>query len=213
MIIDHVTVGAFQENCYLVADPGTGAAVLVDPGAEPAVIIEMVERAGVTLEAIWLTHAHVDHIGGIAGVKARYPVPILMHHDDHPIYARGAEVARMYGVPFEEPPPVDREIVDGEQLAVGRFTFSVMHVPGHAPGHVIYVGEGNVLAGDLLFEGSIGRTDMPYCDPVAMERSLERAMTLDDSLMVHPGHGPSTTIGAERRSNPFLNGTARPVKR
>ncbi|MDB4907448.1 MAG: beta-lactamase domain protein [Gemmatimonadetes bacterium] len=213
MIIDHVTVGAFQENCYLVSDPGTGGAVLVDPGAEPEAILEMVERAGVTLEAIWLTHAHIDHIGGIAGVKAKWNVPVLMHHADQPIYARGAEVSAMYGLPFDQPPAVDREIVDGEELTLGRFTFTVMHVPGHSPGHVLFIGEGNVLGGDLLFAGSIGRTDMPYCDPVAMERSLERAMTLDDSLVVHPGHGPSTTIGDERASNPFLNGTARPVKR
>ena len=213
MRIDSRTVGPFQENTYLVVDDETKQAILIDPGDEPGVLIEMVEQSGARLEGIWLTHAHLDHIGGIRGVRRRWPVPVHMHPLDGPVFELGAESAVIYGVPFEAPEYPDRELEDGQQLSVGRLNFEVIHTPGHAPGHVVFVGEGVMLGGDLLFAGSIGRTDLPGCDPTAMERSLERVAALESTLKVHPGHGPLTTIGRECETNPFLIGAARPLKR
>jgi glyoxylase-like metal-dependent hydrolase (beta-lactamase superfamily II) len=214
MKIDVRTVGPFQENCYLVVDEATERAVLIDPGDEGAALVDMVRRSGATLEAIWLTHAHIDHIGAIAEVRRHFDVPVHLHPADLPYYTRlSAKAAEMYGVAYEQPEGPHAELADGQALHVGELRFTVMHVPGHAPGLVSFNGEGVALAGDLLFAGSIGRTDLPLSDPFAMDASLQRIATLDDATVVYPGHGPSTTIGTERLSNPFLAGRARTLKR
>lgn len=208
--IASATVGAFQENAYLVVDDSSGRAALVDPGAEGGRLVEMVRAAGVTLEAIWLTHAHVDHIGGIAAVKRAYDVPIFLHPADTPFYENGSRSAAAYGIPFEDPPPFDRQLEEGDVLELGALRFSVLHTPGHAPGLCIFHGHGAALVGDLIFAGSIGRTDLPLSDPRAMQRSLQRALeALPDETVIYPGHGPVTTMAAERGANPFLNGAAR----
>ncbi len=213
MKIQSVTVGEFQENTYLVIDETTGHAVVIDPGAEPDRLVEWIRDADVTLDAVWLTHAHLDHVGGVAGVTREWPVPVYMHPADRPTLERAPTSAAGYGIPFEAPSAPDRELADGDSLALGGLAFKVMHVPGHAPGHVVFHGNGVVLGGDLLFAGSIGRTDLPLADPRAMEDSLARICELDDELVVYPGHGPETTIGEERASNPFLTGVVRLVKR
>jgi hydroxyacylglutathione hydrolase len=211
--IDWRTVGAFQENSYIVVDAATQRAVLVDPGAEPEQIIQMVRSSGATLEAIWLTHAHIDHIGAIAPVKRLWDVPIYMHPADKPLYDRGAIQAVAYGLPFEQPPDPDHDLADGDVLSVGSLQFDVLHVPGHAPGHVAFVSGNQMLGGDLLFAGSIGRTDLPLADPDRMIESLERVAALPDETVVYPGHGPTTSIGRERSTNPFLTGVVRVVRR
>jgi len=211
--IDWRTVGAFQENSYIVVDTATQRGVLVDPGGEPEQIVAMVRASGATLEAIWLTHAHIDHIGAIAPVKRQWDIPIFMHPADKPLYDRGAMQAAAYGVPFEQPPDPDYDLADGDVLTVGSLQFDVLHVPGHAPGHVAFVGGRQMLGGDLLFAGSIGRTDLPLSDPDRMIESLERVATLPDETVVYPGHGPTTSIGRERATNPFLTGAVRVVRR
>ena len=215
MRIDVRTVGAFEENCYLLADDETGRGVLIDPGDEGDRIIEMVRGSGVTLDAIWLTHAHVDHIGAVAAVRRQFDVPVHLHPLDLPYYTDlSARAAVMYGLDFDQPDPPDHELADGQELACGALRFHVMHVPGHAPGLVAFTGHGVSFGGDLLFAGSIGRTDLPLGNPADMTASLARyAAALPDETIVHPGHGPSTTIGREKRTNPFLVGAARLVRR
>jgi glyoxylase-like metal-dependent hydrolase (beta-lactamase superfamily II) len=212
--IDVRTVGPFQENCYLVVDETTNRAVLVDPGDDGPRLVEMVRASGAALDAIWLTHAHIDHIGAIADVRRRYDVPVHLHPLDLPYYERlSARAAEMYGIPFEQPDGPHHELADGDVLSVGSLRFTVMHVPGHAPGLVSFNGDGVSLSGDLLFAGSIGRTDLPLANPFDMDASLERFSTLPGETIVYPGHGAPTTIADERRTNPFLAGRARALKR
>jgi hydroxyacylglutathione hydrolase len=200
------TVGPFEENAYIVVDEATNRAVLIDPGAEPEQIVAMVRESGATLDAIWLTHAHLDHIGAIAGVRRQWKVPVHLHPDDLPLYERATDQADVYGVAFEQPENPDVELSDGDVLHVGGLRFEVIHTPGHSPGHVVFRSEDMVFGGDLLFAGSIGRTDFPLSDPRRMSASLARSCELDDATIIHPGHGPSTTIGKERATNPFLAG-------
>jgi len=214
MIVTSVTVGPFEENCYLVADEASREAVLVDPGDEGERIVRLAGDAGVRPRAIWLTHAHLDHIGGIAAVRREWSeVPILLHPLDEPLYAAGARQAAHYGLPFEEPPPTDARLAEGDVLKVGSLQFAVLHVPGHAPGHVAFFGHGALFGGDCLFAGSVGRTDLPLSDATAMERSLERLSALPSATRVYPGHGRATTVGTELESNPFLAGFGRAYTR
>lgn len=214
MNVSHVTVGALQENCYLVADPERATCVVVDPGGDPDRVVSFVERSGTLPEAVWVTHGHVDHVGAIAAVVRKWSVPIFLHPLDRPLYDRAHEVATMYGfADFEQPPKPDVELTDGELLRVGVREFTVHHTPGHSPGHCVFVGRDVMLAGDLLFAGSIGRTDLPLSDGAAMSASLARVAALDPALRVLPGHGPMTTLGHELDTNPFLTGLALPVRR
>jgi hydroxyacylglutathione hydrolase len=212
--IEALTVGPFEENCYFVVDEVTRRGVLIDPGDEARRVVRMVRDSGAELEAIWLTHAHIDHIGAVAAVKREWDVPVFLHPADAPLYAGGATQAAFYGLDFEQPGPPERALADGDRVRVGDLEFEVLHAPGHSPGLVVFHGNGVVLAGDLLFAGSIGRTDLPLSNPRDMEASLARVMRhLPDETAVHPGHGPGTSIGQERATNPFVNGLARVLVR
>lgn len=213
MKIRGLAVGPFEENTYLVSDEATGHAILVDPGDEPDRIIKLVESSGAALQAIWLTHAHLDHIGGIAGVTRRWDVPVFMHPADREVFENGERSAAAYGVPFEQPALPKHEIAEQDTMRVGATEFTAWHVPGHSPGHVVFIGNGVMLGGDLLFDGSIGRVDLPLSNPRLMQQSLERIETLDDSIVVYPGHGPATSMGREKQTNPFLTGAARLIVR
>ena len=213
MNVQTITVGAFQENCYLVVDDRTNHAVIVDPGSEGDRLVETIDRSGAQLQAIWITHAHVDHVGAVASVKRKWDVPIYLHPLDRRLYEAASRQAEVYGVPFEEPPPPDKEFADGQQLKIGSAEMTVMHAPGHAPGHVVIHGNGIALVGDCLFAGSIGRTDLPFSNPPQLAATLQKISALAPETVVYPGHGMETTIAQERLSNPFLNGTARIVER
>ena len=213
MNVRTITVGAFQENSYLVIDEDSKHAVIVDPGGEGQRLVSEIERSKATLDAIWITHAHVDHVGAIASVKERWNVPVYLHPLDRRLYEAAGRQAEVYGLPFEEPPAPDREFADGQKLKLGDSEMTVMHAPGHSPGHVVIHGDGVALVGDCLFAGSIGRTDLPMSNPQQLSESLKKIAALPPATVVYPGHGPETTIGEERLSNPFLNGTARIVGR
>jgi glyoxylase-like metal-dependent hydrolase (beta-lactamase superfamily II) len=204
--VEWVTVGPFQENSYVVYDEGTRRGVLIDPGDEPSRIVAMVRAARVSIDAIWLTHGHLDHVGAVAALKREWPVPLLLHASDLVLHRRASQQAAFYGVPFEQPPDPDGELADGDVLRIAEQRFTVRHTPGHSPGHVIFVGDELVIGGDLLFAGSIGRTDLPLSNPDDMESSLALVATLDPDLVVYPGHGPPTRIGTELATNPFLAG-------
>jgi glyoxylase-like metal-dependent hydrolase (beta-lactamase superfamily II) len=199
--------GQFAENCYLVADRRTRDAVIIDPGEEPAMFLAELDTRGWTLRAIWLTHAHIDHIMGVGAVKGATGVPIHLHPADRPIYDALPQFGRWAGLVVEPAPPPDSDLVPGTSLQVGRFGFEVRFTPGHSPASVSFVAEDRVFGGDVLFSGSVGRTDLPGGDPATLMATIQsQFLSLPDSTIVHSGHGPDTTIGVERLTNPFLTG-------
>jgi glyoxylase-like metal-dependent hydrolase (beta-lactamase superfamily II) len=156
---------------------------------------------------VWLTHAHLDHVMGVARVRAETGALVYLHAADRPLYDAVPQQATAFGVQAEAPPAPDRTWEHGDVARVGNLEFEVRHVPGHAPGHVALVGQGVVFGGDTLFAGSIGRADLPGGDLPTLLASIRRELlSLPDDTIVHSGHGPDTTIGAERRGNPFLTG-------
>jgi len=209
--VETITVGPFQENAFLVVCTGARECVLIDPGDEPDRLLHAVRQSGATLRAIWVTHPHVDHVGAIAGIKREMDVPVYAHPDGRPLYDGAEEQGRAFGLEVEQPPPPDVEMHEGDRLRVGKHEFDVIETPGHAPGHVVIHGHGMAFVGDCLFAGSIGRTDLPLGNGAELARSLDRICELGDATTVYPGHGPVTTVGREKMSNPFLNGTLRIV--
>ncbi|HEX7242398.1 MAG TPA: MBL fold metallo-hydrolase [Longimicrobiaceae bacterium] len=197
--------GAFGENCYLVVCTATGRGILVDPGAATPQMLAAVKQHGVAVEMIVLTHAHVDHVEGVAQAKRETDAPVLLHRDDEQLYHAAPMQAQWFGVRMETPPPIDAFLAHGDRVRFGECELDVRHTPGHAPGHVILVGEGAALTGDCVFRGSIGRTDLPGGDFQTLMRSIrEQILTLPDETTLWSGHGPETTVGFERISNPFL---------
>ena len=209
MILEMLTVGPFQENCYIIGDEQTGTGALVDPGDESARIALAVEQTGLDIGQIIITHAHIDHVGAVAALADEYACPVLMHAEAEPMLQQLPTQAMMMGLRFGKLPTVDHHIEDEEVLEVGGLRLRSLYTPGHAPGHLAFYleDEGLVLSGDALFAGSVGRTDLFGGDMDLLMRSInERLVTLPDETRVLSGHGPETTIGEERARNPFLGG-------
>jgi glyoxylase-like metal-dependent hydrolase (beta-lactamase superfamily II) len=196
--------GPLQENAYLVVDRQSGDAAMTDPGDDGDRLIAGVEHAGVRLRAIWLTHAHFDHVGAVRALRQHFGVPVYLHEADIPMFEAGPFQAASYGLPFDGDEVPGERFFEGQGLRLGRLSFTVMHTPGHSPGHVTVHGHGIALVGDCLFAGSIGRTDLPLGNSAELGRSLRRIVALPEETRVLPGHGPATTVGEERRSNPFI---------
>jgi hydroxyacylglutathione hydrolase len=199
--------GQLAENCYLVADRRTREAVIIDPGEEAAMFLAELDTRAWTLRAIWLTHAHVDHIMGVGAVRGATGAPIHLHPLDRPIYDALPQFGAWMGARIDPPPPPDVALEPGTPLRVGLFEFDVRFTPGHSPGSVSFVGHDMVFGGDVLFNGSVGRTDLPGGDTATLMATIQtQFLSLPDSTVVHSGHGPDTTIGVERLTNPFLTG-------
>jgi len=205
--IEGFTVGPFAENPYLLACADTAQAILVDPGDSADTLWQAIEVAGVTLVAIVLTHAHLDHVGAVQVLRERAKVPVYLHPDDDDLLAHVVEQGRMFGLAFEPVAPADRQLAHGDRIKLGNVELQVLHTPGHSPGSMCLYSAADhaLIAGDTLFQRSIGRTDLPGGDAKALFRSIrEHLWPLPDEVHVYPGHGPVTTIGEEKQQNPFV---------
>jgi hydroxyacylglutathione hydrolase len=210
VLVTGFPAGGFAANCYVVAPAPAAECVIIDPGqdAEPG-IEEILARHRLKPIAVLLTHGHIDHVWSVAPVCGAKNVPAYIHPDDRELLtdpAKGIGQQIAPGLTFTEPDDV-RELTDGTLIALAGLEFTVSHTPGHTRGSVTFGGQETLFSGDLLFAGSIGRTDLPGGDDAQMRDSLARTMLLPDETIVLPGHGPRTTIGEERATNPFLTNT------
>ena len=211
MIIESAAAPPFMKNGFVVSCERTRQAIYIDPGDEVQDLLAYIEQAQLEVTGILLTHAHVDHVSGVAAAKRALGAPIWLHPDDTFIYSRAVQQGRMFGYDLEQPPPVDRYYDLPGPIAFGDYDVLVHHTPGHCPGNVcLQVGRRgepgmDLFVGDTLFAGSIGRTDLPGGNYEVLMRAItEVLLPLGDDARVRPGHGPDTTIGRERQTNPFL---------
>lgn len=208
MLIETLVVGSFAANCYIVASSAGGKALVIDPGADAATILKTVQRMGLSISVIVLTHAHIDHVGAVREVKEKSGARFALHEAEKGLIMGGPmRMLTALGVsPVKSPPPPDRLLKDGDRIDVDDLSFEVLHTPGHSSGGICLLGHGAVFSGDTLFNYGIGRTDFPGCSHERLMKSIhDKLMVLPDETVVYPGHGPPTTIGAERQGNPFLS--------
>ena len=206
--ITSATAGAFAENGYVIECTSSKRAWIVDPGACALELISTVRDRGSALDAVLLTHAHIDHVEGLPAVREAFPeAPIFLHDDDLPLYRQAAQQGAFFGLSIPPLPEPDETLIAGQTLTLGSVSVEVMHAPGHAPGHVIFVCREASVAwvGDVIFLGSIGRTDLPGGDLHQLMHSIRtEILALPDDMRLLTGHGPETTVGHERRHNPWI---------
>jgi glyoxylase-like metal-dependent hydrolase (beta-lactamase superfamily II) len=206
MEISRLVVGPLQVNCFIVADERTKEAIVIDPGDDAEDLLQVIDKKGLKVKYIVNTHAHFDHVSANKALKQATGAELLLHEGDAPILATVSQNARMFGMTAPSSPPADRYVKHGDVITAGAVSLKVLHTPGHSPGGICLLGEGMVFTGDALFEGSIGRTDLPGGDLMTLINAIKaNLMVLPDDTQVFCGHGPATTIGAERQENPFLN--------
>jgi len=205
-IFDRHVVGPLACNCFVVGDASTRQAIVIDPGGDAQKIAEGLASKELTVTAIVATHAHFDHLVAAETLRELTGAPFYMHDADKPLLDWYEESGRMFlGIELGRPPAVDTSASEGDVLTAGDLELQVIHTPGHSPGSISLVTPACVFSGDTLFAGSIGRSDLPGGDPdTLLEIISSRLLSFADDVEVHPGHGPSTTIGRERRSNPFV---------
>lgn len=211
-MLHHLTlpVTAFEQNCSLVWCGDTLDAALIDPGGDIPRLLAAVEAQGVTLKALWLTHAHIDHAGATGTLARTLSLPIIGPHPGDQFWIDALpQQSQMFGFPQAEPFAPTRWLADGDTVSIGHCTLDVVHCPGHTPGHVVFVDRGtrHAFVGDVLFAGSIGRTDFPLGNHADLIGAIKgKLLPLGDDITFTPGHGPRSTFGEERRYNPYLQG-------
>ncbi len=206
MILDTLPTGPLEVNCYIIGCEKTRKAAVIDPGGDADKILDRLKQHGLDLVTIINTHGHFDHIGGNRDLMAATSAELLIHQDDRQLLDYAEEHAAAYGLQTEASPSPTRELVGDEKLSVGELSLQVIHTPGHSPGGICLYVEDCLLVGDTLFAGSIGRTDLPGGDHQLLIAGIkEKLLPLPEATRVCPGHGPMTTIGEEKKYNPFLN--------
>ncbi len=209
LLIHQLSVGPLQVNCYLVACRKTRDAMVIDPGEEGSRILYLAASEGLKIGKVINTHGHFDHIGANQQLIEATGAELMLHAADLPLLQMAKSHAEIYGLTVVPSPDPERLLDQGDSFEVGEHNFKVLHVPGHSPGGICLLGAGHLFVGDVLFAGSIGRTDLPGGDFDALVKGVrERLFSLPDETIVHPGHGPDTTIGQERRMNPFVGDKA-----
>jgi glyoxylase-like metal-dependent hydrolase (beta-lactamase superfamily II) len=207
MILKLFTVGPFASNCYIVGSESSKRGIIIDPGAEAKLILKNVNDLGLTISLIVVTHMHFDHVGALTPVKEGTGAKFALHEAETEaglgVFSR--MLSSMTGGSFSQLPKPDRLLKEGDTIDIDDLSFTVLHTPGHSPGGISLYGNGVLFSGDTLFNYGIGRTDFPGCSYVQIMHSIRnKLMILPDDTIVYPGHGPATTIGEEKRGNPFL---------
>lgn len=208
MEIATLIVSPFETNCYLAWDATSREAVIIDPGDEADRIMAEIDKLRLGVRAVVLTHAHGDHIGAVSQLIERYKIPLFAGKGEEPLLASPAKnFSASFGMPVTCPKP-ERLLIDGDSISVGKETLTAIQTPGHSPGGMCYLSGSTLFCGDTLFYGSVGRTDFPGCSHKQLIDSIvKKLLILPDETVCYPGHGPATTIGQERKQNPFLNGS------
>ncbi|PIU55297.1 MAG: MBL fold metallo-hydrolase [Chloroflexi bacterium CG07_land_8_20_14_0_80_51_10] len=208
MILKMLTVGPFMSNCYVVGSETTREGMVIDPGAEPNTILNTAREMGLEIKLIVATHSHIDHVGAVKQIREKTGAPFAMHEAER--QSKAVEgftriLGGMMGQSFGKPPAPDRLLKEGDIIEIGDLQFKVLYIPGHSPGSIALVGHGVVFSGDTLFQFSIGRTDFPGGSHAQLMNGIfTKLMVLPDETIVYSGHGPETTIGTERKVNPFV---------
>ncbi|MEH0018894.1 MAG: MBL fold metallo-hydrolase [Desulfobacter sp.] len=205
MIIEKLEVGPIMANCFILGCENTKEAVVIDPGDDADKILMALAKAELKVKYLINTHGHFDHVGGNKRMKEATGAPIAIHSGDEPMLMELSRSAAMFGLSAENSPPADLALKDGDEISFGEITLKVIHTPGHSQGGVCLHTPGHLFAGDTLFAGSIGRTDLPGGDYDTLISSIKtKLLCLDEDTVVYTGHGPETSIGNEKRMNPFL---------
>ncbi|MDP6040816.1 MAG: MBL fold metallo-hydrolase [Candidatus Latescibacteria bacterium] len=205
MIFTSTVVGELEVNCYLLACEETREGIIVDPGDNVETILQLIKDNNVNIVEIVATHGHFDHIGRVTSLKEATGAPFAIHKADMFMVEGLVDIAAFLGIKTDAPPHVDRFIDENETITFGNKTLNIRYVPGHAPGNIALIWPGHAIVGDTVFAGSIGRTDLEGADPQTLMESIRiQILTLPDDTILHPGHGPDTTVDREKRTNPFL---------
>jgi glyoxylase-like metal-dependent hydrolase (beta-lactamase superfamily II) len=205
MKYESLIVGPLETNCYFVYSPETMECAVVDPGAEPDSIIRMIAQMNFKPTLILNTHGHIDHIGANKDIKEKFDIPLYIHSADSAMLNNVLQSEMGLFLGAKDSPAADHFLEEGEKIKIGKYSLKVIHTPGHSPGSVSFLGDGFLLSGDTLFFGGVGRTDLPGGSWQEMVNSIKnKILTLPDEMIVLPGHGPHTTVGQERNSNPFI---------